>query len=218
MSNQTPPVVPVSEDQYAKWLQVTQDRIRKGNIDLQTFQYILGHPELVPQLEKMFTGMTTEYRRTRPLIERHGQKLQLGVRKSSEEMRQALLAKGCQISNLGGDILNRITLVSAPMEIEVIEATNAELGYPNGCTVAQTCEAGLKLGWELCEHEVGPECLLQDLDLPNGSVAMKPIADSDGRLRVFGVEHDDDGRWLSGYYGHPDYFYYGDDVWLFRRK
>lgn len=221
MSNQTPPVFHVSEDQYAKVEQVLRDIVRKGNIIGPEFQHMIGHPLFKNELEAIVNSKVLEYRRTRPLIERPGQKLQLGECKSSEDMRKRLITKGCQFGSWGADILNHTTPVTIPIEIEVVEASNAELGYPGGCTVAQTFEAGLKLGWELCDHEVGPEYLLQDLDLPKGQnlrVAMKPITDSDGNLEVFCVARDDYGQKLGGDYGYPDYFYGGGNVWLFRRK
>lgn len=221
MSNQTPPVIPVSEDQYAKVTQVLRDIARKGNINGPEFQHVIGHPLFKKELDAIVNSKVVEYRQMLPLIDRPGQKLQLGVRKSAEEMRKRLITKGCQIGNWGSDILKHITLVSSPIEIEVVEASNAELGYPGGCTVAQTYEAGLKLGWELCDHEVGPEYLLQDLDLPKGQyrrIAMKPIAVSGVNLRVFGVVHGGGGRDLDGCCGGPDDFYFGGRVWLFRRK
>lgn len=43
------------------------------------------------------------------------------------------------------------------------------------------------------------------------------ITDSDGNLKVFNVEHNDDGRWLNSNNGHPDNIWNGDNSWVFVR-
>lgn len=156
----------------------------------------------------------------RSLDGRPGRKIQLGTYKSAADLRQALLDAGYKISGWGGDILGRINVVSKPTEIEVVEASNAELGYPNGCTVRETYEAERNLGWKLCPAEVGPQYLLQ-FNLEMGQwrfIATEPIADSVGVLRIFSVERDLGGRWLVGSDGHSEDFYRGSSLWVFRRK
>ncbi|MFA5158762.1 MAG: hypothetical protein WC451_06305, partial [Patescibacteria group bacterium] len=49
-------------------------------------------------------------------------------------------------------------------------------------------------------------------------VAMEPIKDSDGYLRVFDVERDVDGAWLDSDYVGPGSLWDASDRWLFRRK
>ncbi len=42
--------------------------------------------------------------------------------------------------------------------------------------------------------------------------------DSDGNLKVFNVERNDDGLWLNSNYANPDNKYNGDNRWVFGRK
>jgi hypothetical protein len=42
--------------------------------------------------------------------------------------------------------------------------------------------------------------------------------DSNGNLKVFNVERNDDGLWLNSNYANPENFYNGDNVWVFARK
>ena len=61
---------------------------------------------------------------------------------------------------------------------------------------------------------------MQYQDQPKGEwllIAMEPISDSGGDLRVFYVVHDDDALWLSANYGLPDDRWLADDRWLFIR-
>jgi hypothetical protein len=49
-------------------------------------------------------------------------------------------------------------------------------------------------------------------------MAMEPITDSGGALRVFLVAHDDDGRWLSSRNGSPGRMWRPDNRWVFARR
>ena len=42
--------------------------------------------------------------------------------------------------------------------------------------------------------------------------------DSDGNLKVFNVEHDENGQWLNSNYANPENFYNGNKVWVFGRN
>ena len=44
------------------------------------------------------------------------------------------------------------------------------------------------------------------------------ISDSDGNLKVFNVERNDDGAWLNSNYDNPDNIWNASNRWLFRRN
>ena len=44
------------------------------------------------------------------------------------------------------------------------------------------------------------------------------IIDSDGYLRVFSVEHNDNGQWLNSNYDNPENVWNADEQWLFVRR
>ena len=41
------------------------------------------------------------------------------------------------------------------------------------------------------------------------------ITDSDGNLKLFNVNHDDNGRWLNSNYGNPENVWNGDNQFVF---
>ena len=135
--------------------------------------------------------------------------IKLGLSKSADEYRQAIKAKGNRISDWGNDILGKPDFKTATeeREVDLVVASNAELGYPDGATVKQTFDRAMELGLELCPNEVGPALRKQYQDQPMGEwilIAMEPITGSDGRLRVFYVGHGGYGRWLSADWAIPE--------------
>lgn len=224
MRTQTPPVV--SEDQLAKWKQVTLDRIRKGKLDGPTFQYILGHPTLAGRLDQIFSELAVEYHQSLSLLERSPfLTVRVGTLKTEPDLRQAILDAGCRIGDWASDLMKqpafKAGIAQVEDDVDFVIASNTELGYLDGCTQAQTYEAGLKLGWKLCLPSDGPEIRRNYPDQPAGEwllIAMNPIAGSDGDLRVFDVVRDGDDQWLSGSGGRPGGFWGGDRRWVFRRK
>ncbi|OGM93553.1 hypothetical protein A2935_02910 [Candidatus Wolfebacteria bacterium RIFCSPLOWO2_01_FULL_47_17b] len=142
--------------------------------------------------------------------------------KTADDFRKALKKAGCKIGDWGNDILGKPEFKTAEIkeEIDLVNISVAELGFKKGATRKDIYDRALQLGLEFCPAEVGPQLRLQYPDQPLGEwllVAMEPITDSDGTLYVFDVECNDDGRWLNGNYGNPDYFWGGDYRWVFCR-
>ena len=144
--------------------------------------------------------------------------------KTADDFRTALKKANCEIGNWGDDILGKPAFTVSPkeVELELVVVSNAELGFKDGAKVKDTYARAKELGLELCPNEAGPQLRLQYKDQPKGEfllIAMEPIADSDGRLYVFHVERDGDGKqWLNAYNGHPDYFWDGHSRWVFWRR
>jgi hypothetical protein len=148
--------------------------------------------------------------------------IQLGTHKSSKDLRSELEKNGYQIGVRGGDILKKVKVAPEPTAVNLFFLSNAELGYPEGCTVSQTFEAGKCHGFETCPQEVGPQLFRQYTDRPMYEwliVAMEPIEDSNGDLLVFVIQVDDEERpVLGGGNGDPDKEYFGDKLWVFTSK
>jgi hypothetical protein len=151
--------------------------------------------------------------------------IRLGTYKKAAELRQAMLGGGFKIGSYADDLLTRrpfaASIAKSETEIDLVLLTVADLGFPNSATRAQIYEKARALGLELCPAEAGPQLRLQYLDQPNGEwiyVAMEPITDSHGDLKVFHVVHYDRGQWLYGPYGYPDYVWSAENRWVFRRK
>jgi hypothetical protein len=128
------------------------------------------------------------------------------------------------ISRWGNDILGKEAFVASDTEIEVdlVVVTVRELAFSGGPTCKEIYDRALELGLDLCPSEVGPQLRLQYLDQPKGEgllIAMEPITDSDGRLRLFGVgRRDGGGCWLVGSYGYPGEEWDSDCLFVFVRR
>lgn len=147
--------------------------------------------------------------------------VKLGICKTPSEYRKAFKKAGMRIGNWGDDILDRITCSKEEIDLDLVVMTVGDLGFKDGAKYSDICAKAQELGLELCPAEVGPALRLQYGDQPSGRwlrIAMEAITDRDGRLYIFLVEHDDDGLWLRGYNGHPDYFWHADHRFVFGRR
>ncbi len=193
---------------------------RRNTADLQD---AMSHPDFKPRHHKLLDELAAEYRQSKPLIERPPfASIQVGTFKSVEDLRQALLSGGFRIGEWASDLMARpqFTLVAEPAELKLYRVTNAELGYPKGCRVAEMFAAIERIGGVKLPPEAGAQYLPHS-DLPLGEwrlMYQEPIPDSDGCPRVFDVAHDGYGRWLRSYYADPGRFCYGHRVWVFGRK
>lgn len=184
----------------------------------------MRHPRFKARHHQLLDELAKEYESGRPIMERTPwMTIQLGTYKSNYDLRKDLVKRGhiIGVGDLASDILNKIDVASEPIEVDLMVLSNAELGYPNGCTIAKSFKAGKKLGLELCPAEVGPQLRLQYTDQLMGEwvlVAMDPITDSYGGLSVFSVARDGDGSWLVGRNGHPGRHWDGDFRWVFVRR
>lgn len=147
--------------------------------------------------------------------------IKLGTHKSIDSLCGAIKGNGCRISDWANDILNKVTVSSIETKVDLVVISVAELGFKDGATRAYIYEKAKRLGLELCPAEVGPQLRLQYKDQPREEwllIAMKPIPDFRGDLRVFGVEHGLGGLWLDASFGYSDRFWSGDYRWVFLRR
>lgn len=147
--------------------------------------------------------------------------IRIGTHRSADELRGAIIAAGNQISEWGGDILSKVCASRKAKDLELVMVTVAELGFENGATLREIYERAKTLGLDLCPAEAGPQLRLQYTDQPMNEwllVAMEPITDSDGYLRVFSVARNSDGSWLRASYVGPGRVWSSDDRWVFARR
>lgn len=99
-----------------------------------------------------------------------------------------------------------------PRDIETVEVTVAQLGFPDGATRPQLFLAAAALGLELCPLELGPLLRLHYLDQPEGFWIT--IASHNPSDEVFPsgyyLRRLPDGLWLRGYSA--------DDEWLWKAE
>jgi len=207
---------------------MVEDAASKYNGGIPGLELVKGHPEFKSRIYGLFDVLSAERAAMLPLIERPPfLTARVGTLKAVADYRRVLGETDpiCNISKYGNDIMGkRAFAASIPQmeeDVEFVYASNEELGYPNGATRLQSCEAGLRLGWKLCLASDGLEIRRHYLNQPLNEwmlIAMEPIADSDGDLEVFRIAHNDDGLWLSTYYGNPGSVWRAGYRWVFRRK
>ncbi len=149
--------------------------------------------------------------------------IKLGTLPNVKAIRKAITNTGSRISDWAGDIMSKkeFTVAKKETEVELVVASVAELGFKDGAKYSAICERAKNFDLNLCPAEVGPQLRLQYTDQPKDEwlhIAMEPITDSDGRLSVFHVEHDDGEFWLLGDGGLPGGFWDGDCRFVFVRS
>ena len=145
----------------------------------------------------------------------------IGAHSSLATLGQSLANGGFRVSDFANRLLGKMKLVRAAKKLELVVVTVAELGFPNGATFAQIVKVAKQLGLSLCPAEVGPALRLDYKDQPNGEwlrIAMKPVTDSGGGLRVFGVGHDSGGLWLGTLWFRPECVWGPGARWVFVRS
>lgn len=119
---------------------------------------------------------------------------------------QALESKKFRIGDYTRKILNKVTIASMEIEIDLAVVTVADLGFKRATRYDVICKRIVEIGAQLCPAEVGPALRLSYEDQPSGEynvIAMEPLSDSDSGLNIFNVNHADDERWLDSCSGYP---------------
>lgn len=225
MLNQTPQLP--TDDQYNKVVENLRAMARKRGITCPGFQGFLGNEAYWESIGQMLETAQAAHVRSLPIFERPPiAVINVGTFKSVGELAVAADKAPFQRSSWAKDLMSRpaFTIVSEPGEIELYEATTAEiLGHADGSGgyVRDIFAALEAMGAVKLPPEAGPQYRIQYPNQPLNEwrfIYMDPIADSDGYLEVFGVARYDDGLWLDAYYADPDDECSGDDRWVFARK
>jgi hypothetical protein len=150
--------------------------------------------------------------------------IQLGTGlQTADDFRKEVVKAGMKIGDWANDILGKpaFTATTSETEVELVVASVAELGFKDGATRKDIYVRAQELGLDLCPPEVGPQLRLQYTDQPKGEwlvIAMEPITDSDGDLRLFRVARGDGERWLGADRGYPVNFWRGHYRFVFLRR
>ena len=198
--------------------------MRKYKINGTEFQYAIGHQGFVSRFGAILGDLANEHRLTQPLVERPSfATIEVGIYKTVVDICYALTDGGFRIGDWASDLMSRpeFTLFAEPAKLDLYMASNAELGYPVGCTVKESFAALEKIGAVMLPPEAGTQYCLQYSNQPlrkSRLMYMDPITDSNGNFKVFFVEHDGDGLWLGSGCAGPSYFCIGGEVWVFAHK
>ena len=106
-------------------------------------------------------------------------------------------------------------------KLRLVAPSVEELGFKEDAAFQSICDAGIAHGYRLVLEEVAfaaaimPRRKLRARDALV-RLAMSPILDKDGDLRILGVPHrKDDADWLRGYDGRPGRLYHKGIRFLF---
>ena len=148
-------------------------------------------------------------------------KLTLKKHKGGKDLEKKLKKAGLLVSNYVNELLAKLEPRKKEEELEIAILTLAELGLPAGGNFEEIKSKAEEQGLDLCPPDVGPFLGLELKNQPNGEwlrIAMKPITDSDGVLRVFGVARDGDGLWLGTIWFWHGRVWNPDSRWVFVRS
>lgn len=129
--------------------------------------------------------------------------------KTREELEKAMKDQHVEISPYAKDILGKpdFTTSKVSEQIDLVRLKVGDLGFTSSATTQQLFDRIKEYGLELVPAEVGPHYRLAHMEQPVGDwvyMGMNPISASGGGPRVFDVERDGGGLWLSGGWASPD--------------
>jgi hypothetical protein len=138
-----------------------------------------------------------------------------GVTKSDLLLR--LQTSQVQLNDFARALFAHPQFVTSPERVSLVtrELSVADLGLPNGGTMAEVNERAERLGLAVCPLEVGPHLRLQWLDQPAApddpqaprntappgavTVASAPLSEDDDTPKGFYLRRTHSGLWLRGY-------------------
>lgn len=150
--------------------------------------------------------------------------IQIGTHSFIGSLRRKIEKNGHSIDCLGNDILDRITLAPTRTTLNLVVVSNADLGFPSGAKLEDTCVRAKERGLDYCPAETGPQLRYQYSDQPMGEslfIVMDPIAmnyprDTENEPRAFIVGCGCKGdSWLGGYLGDPGNFWRAESRFVF---
>lgn len=200
--------------------------IGKERRDLTSLQAAMSHPKFKQRHHELLDELAAEYWNLKLVLERLPfMTLQIGTFSEAQELRQAVYEGGCQITPQGNGLLGRIEL-SKRGEYNLYRATNAELGYPKGCTKAQSVMVLESIGAKKLPQEAGPQYCHQLTDqFTDQNVGDRQLIYTDGIYFIddidpfmFSAERDRYGLWLCATNARPNYFYHGKYTWIYTRE
>jgi hypothetical protein len=117
------------------------------------------------------------------------------------------------ISNICKEVIRKPSFtISKKMEVPLFRLTLEEIGFKRGCIKwTEIVKRFNELGFQYCPSDVGPELRLkygkQEVD-DDFAIFMEPIADSQGILRIFGLENKEGMLKLKAYGDVLDFNWY----------
>jgi len=147
--------------------------------------------------------------------------IQIGTYSKMKDLCRAIYEKDMDITPYAEMMTKEIILSSNLEKVDIYEATNAELGFPCGCSTKETFEAIDSIGGIKLVPEVGLYLRIRYSDQDKNELAlvyMDPIYVCQGHEpRIFGLFTNSEGKLTIGGRYVPE-FYDGKKKWIYSRK
>ncbi len=147
--------------------------------------------------------------------------VRLGIHKTAEAYIAELEAKRMKVGTYARQNLAKIPITSEESDIELFLGSARNFGFMRNTPRQIIFNRAAESGYYPCPAEVGPAARIQYANQPKGeyrTVAMEPIAVSDGNLKLFNLERGDVDVWLNTDRGHSDYGWNPVRVWVWCRR
>jgi hypothetical protein len=146
----------------------------------------------------------------------------IGTHRGVNAVRDAFDAARIAVGDSADEVLGRpaFTFANERRQLDLVLLSVAALGFGQGGTLADIHARAVRLGFELCPEEVGPQLRLQYLNQPVGEflhVAMKPQRTYGGELIDFTLANSGAGLSLLGGSARPDLVVARNVVFVFVR-
>lgn len=146
----------------------------------------------------------------------------IGTHRGVNAVRDAFDATRIAVGDSADEVLGRpaFTFAKERTQLDLVLLSVAALGFGQGGTLADIHARAVRLGFELCPEEVGPQLRLQYLNQPVGEflhVAMKPQRTYGGELVDFTLANSGAGLSLLGGSARPDLVVARNVVFVFVR-
>jgi hypothetical protein len=146
----------------------------------------------------------------------------IGTHRGVNAVRDAFDTIRIAVGDSADEVLGRpaFTFAKERRQLDLVLLSVAALGFGQGGTLADIHARALRLGFELCPEEVGPQLRLQYLNQPVGEflhVAMKPQRTYGGELIDFTLANSGAGLSLLGGSARPDLVVARNVVFVFVR-
>ena len=146
----------------------------------------------------------------------------IGTHRGVNAVRNAFDEARIAVGDSADEILGRpaFTFARERRQLDLVLLSVTALGFRQGGTLADVHARAVRLGFELCPEEVGPQLRLQYLQQPVGEflhVAMKPQRTYGGDLVDFTLANSGAGLSLLGGSAQPDLVVARNVVFVFVR-
>ncbi len=156
-----------------------------------------------------------------PTIGRTLATVKLGVHKTHDACRASLRTNGINVCDWSENTLKKVQLSQTETDLELIGLSGTDLGFDEATRRDIIYERIIERGFDLCPAEAAIMLRESYKNQPRGEwlvVAMEPFTGSGSYPIVFGIDHDEEGLWLSTLYGYLHHRFNPGNMFVVARR